>query len=108
MNLNRLRRLAGQSTHKRNMHASILLKGGRVLGYGYNTEKAHAEIMAIRRSRWTGHTCSSSQLVSIMFRRRNGSLGISKPCPTCMASIREQGIRSIIYFNGNDFVTETL
>ena len=39
---------------------------------------------------------------------KNGRLALSKPCPSCMALIRELGIRRI-YYSGNDsYISEEL
>ena len=41
-------------------------------------------------------------------RRKDGKLGISRPCPSCMALIRELGIRHIYYTNESSYVHEEL
>lgn len=102
-----LRRISERSSHSRNMHAAIILKGGRVISTGYNHGQTHAEIAAIHRATRPGgyKNLLGSTIISFMCRRRTGSIGNSKPCSSCMDAIRSQGIRRVVYYNGCDFVT---
>ena len=39
---------------------------------------------------------------------KNGELALSKPCPSCMALIRELGIRKLFYTGDNSHINEEL
>ena len=39
---------------------------------------------------------------------KNGCVALSKPCPSCMAFIRELGIRKLYYSGDNSYITEEL
>ena len=50
----------------------------------------HAEIRLLRRAR-------NPTRVLVARRRRDGSLGLAKPCPHCQAALLAAGVRTIIY-----------
>ncbi len=85
-------RVSESSTHHRQFHGCVVVRGGRVLSHASNTGKPgrHAEIRAIRRR----GDVQGATLYSV---RARG--GCSKPCPTCEAALREAGIATVVYLD---------
>ena len=116
MNLNLLKKIASKSTHSRNNHAVIILKGNRILSTGYNHGDIHAEIMAIKRAsranegnrKFSKNSLYNATLISFMSRRITSTIGVSRPCGNCLRAITLEGIRRVIYFDGRDFVSRIL
>ncbi len=93
-------KLTNKSTHPRYRHASVIVRGGRVLSHAANTGRRtrHAELRSIDRAAdLTGAT-----LYSV---RDPG--GCSRPCPRCERAIREAGIARVVYYDcGGNVVSE--
>ena len=105
LNLNRLEKVANNSTHLRYCHSALIYSGSRLLSYGYNDKDRHAEIMAINRLRSLYRTDNSRfptnlHLVSYRHKRVTRLIGNSCPCENCMKEIIRVGIRKITFFNG--------
>lgn len=102
------RYLAKKST-ARNQHGAVIVRGGRVLGTGFNRDRnnplvvspehikkgcsVHAEIAAIKDAG------GSVQGATIYVARvsKQGFDRDSKPCERCAEALREAGIRKIVY-----------
>ena len=100
----------------------------RIISSGYNQTKTHPLQKRMNRHRFSDDTMHSqhaeinclSQLigrrdidfkdVSLYIGRTlaDGSLGTCRPCPGCMALIRELGIRHIYYTTEDSYVYEEL
>lgn len=90
-------------------HGAIIVKGGRVVGTGYNKNRNstrvvspelikthcswHAEELAIRDA---GDNLKNSIIYVARINKR-GQDRNSKPCPKCMLLIKENKIKKIIY-----------
>ena len=71
-------------------------------------DKAHAEISLIQKLRWKfGDSIDWSKVHIYLYREyKDGNLGPSRPCPSCMTLMRELGIKKIYYTTEDGFVEE--
>ncbi len=93
----------------RNTHGAVVVKGGRVIGTGYNRNRnhpmivspehiktncsIHAEESAIRDA---GYDVKNA-VIYVARVNKHGEDRDSKPCQRCSALIEESGIKRIIY-----------
>lgn len=104
--LNQAARLAGLSTC-RVQHGAIIVRGGRVLSVGINSDRNspaivedpkteaayHAEQAAIRAYKGSLEGAS----IYIARTNRKGVWRMSKPCLRCQAAIKSSKIRNVYY-----------
>jgi tRNA(Arg) A34 adenosine deaminase TadA len=93
-------------------HGAVCESGGRILAASPNIKKtgtpqastsSHAEIAALKRLITRGHRNRSSETNLYVARVTPGNnLGLSKPCPHCMAAIKKSGIVKAIYYSLSD------
>lgn len=69
--------------------------------------KLHAEINCINQIKHL-HINFSKVKLYIYRIRKDQPYGMSRPCPSCMAAIRDLGIRDIYYTSNDGFVFERL
>jgi deoxycytidylate deaminase len=91
-----IRRLVKKSNHKQHKHAVLVYRGGALVATGYNHGEIHAEQVALGKL-WPDHRVGT-RVVSIRL-RKNGELGMAKPCPKCEAMLRAAGVKSVTYSN---------
>lgn len=93
----------------KNTHGAIVVKGGRVIGTGYNKNRnnphfvspehiktdcsVHAEKSAIKDA---GYDVKNA-VIYIARVNRHGEDRNSKPCSRCLRLIEESGIKRVIY-----------
>jgi deoxycytidylate deaminase len=93
----------------KNTHGAIVVKGGRVIGTGYNKNRnnphfvspehiktdcsVHAERSAIKDA---GYDVKNA-VIYIARVNRHGEDRDSKPCSRCLRLIEESGIKRVIY-----------
>jgi deoxycytidylate deaminase len=93
----------------RNTHGAVVVKGGRILGTGFNKDRNHprvvspehiktdcsyhAEEVAIKES---GSNVKGARIYVARV-NRNGQDRDSEPCPRCLTLIKVSGIKKIIY-----------
>lgn len=66
--------------------------------------RTHAELQALLGVRWD---VDLSKCLLVVYReKKDGSLGDSKPCPTCQKIIRSMGIRNVMYTTEFGFARE--
>lgn len=90
--------LAKSSNHPTHRMSAIVVRGGNVVSKAFNVVKSphtlnlpnHAEARALRNK-------GSFEGSTIYIVRNNCRM--SKPCPHCLAKIREAGIAKVIYFD---------
>lgn len=96
---------------RRHKMVAIILKGRRIVAYGYNSSKTHpeaqktvekhnlnaycsnaihAEVSAISRS-------SGGNRIFVARIRADGKFGLAKPCPICEKIIESAGIYKVEY-----------
>lgn len=71
-------------------------------------DKAHAEMCLIQKLRWKfGDSIDWSKVHIYIYREyKDGSLGPSRPCPSCLALIKELGIKRIAYTTEDGYAEE--
>lgn len=103
------RYLATKSVAKKT-HGAVVVKGGRVLGTGYNKNRNHptivspehiktdcsyhAEQVAIREA---GEDNVKGAIIYIARVNRQGKDRDSRPCPLCSALIERVGIKRVVH-----------
>ena len=93
-----IEKLAAKSDHKQHHHVVVLMRGGATVATGYNHGLIHAEDSALRRV-WPDQR---KGLKAWSFRlRRDGKLGMAKPCVKCQKLLRDSGIKVVYYSNGD-------
>lgn len=89
---------------------AILVKSGRVLSIGFNRSgysammtkhkhhdgvcSVHAEVDALLQARMCDVTDATIYVARI---RKEGDLGLAKPCPMCQSILHEQGIKTAFF-----------
>lgn len=107
------RYLASKSESKQK-HGAIVVKGGSVLGTGYNKDRnhpdnvspehikthcsVHAEVEAIRDAGWN----VKGAVLYVARVNRFGEDRYSKPCDRCEVVISETQIKKVIYTGSDD------
>lgn len=69
--------------------------------------KLHAEISCINQIRNLNINFSKVKLYIYRI-RKDQPFGLSRPCPSCMAAIRDLGIRNIYYTTNDGYVNERI
>ena len=71
-------------------------------------DKAHAEMVLIQKLRWKfGDSIDWSKVHIYLYREyKDGNLGPSRPCPSCLALIKELGIKRIAYTTEDGYAEE--
>ena len=103
------RYLANKSV-ARNTHGAVVVKGGRVLGTGWNKNRNHpaivspehiktdcsyhAEEVAIREA---GEDNVRGAIIYVARVNKNGQDRDSKPCPKCASLIEQVGIKRVVF-----------
>ena len=80
-----------------------------VYRFNANTpDKAHAEITLIQKLRWKfGDSLDWTKVHIYLYREyKDGRLAPSRPCPSCMALIRDLHIKKIYYTTEDGYVEE--
>lgn len=102
-------RYLATKSNERMMHGAILVKGGRVIGMGFNKAKnspfivsedqikkycsRHAEIVAIKDAKFN----VKGAILYVARVNKNGIDRNSKPCESCQEVIDTSGIKRVIY-----------
>lgn len=83
-----------------------------VYRYNCNTTlpKNHAETSLLQRLRWKfGDSIQWNKVHIYLYREyADGTLAPSRPCPSCMAMLREYGVYKISYTTEDGYATEHL
>jgi len=89
-------KIAKRSSHNFK-HSSLVIKGGKILSFGYNHDSIHAEVNALK-DLWPKNRKNS---IVINFRiGKDGSLRNSFPCEDCLEYCKKVGVRKVIYSIG--------
>jgi deoxycytidylate deaminase len=107
-------RYFAQKSKSRQRHGAILVKGGSVIGTGYNKTRnnpyfvspehikshcsVHAEVEAIRDAKWN----VKGAVLYVARVNRQGEDQNSKPCTRCQVVIEETQIKKVIYTEGEN------
>ena len=70
--------------------------------------KCHAEVSLVQKVRWKfGDSIDWSKVHIYLYREyRDGRLGPSRPCPSCLAMLKEIGVKHIYYTTEDGYVEE--
>ena len=71
-------------------------------------DKTHAEICLIQKLRWRfGDSIDWAKVYIYLYREyKDGTLAPSRPCPSCLALIKELGIKRIAYTTEDGYAEE--
>lgn len=125
---NKARQVATISDYRKIHVGCIAVYQGQIIGFGCNCNKTHptqkyynrfrkksdnllpklhAEISCINQIK--NLDINFSKIKMYVYRiRRDQPFGISRPCPSCMAAIKDLGIREIYYTTDNGYAYENL
>ena len=117
--INRATKEASRSSFRFQVGATVV-KGGRVLASAHNalrytssnkhtrhTLSLHAEIAALLKA--SKKTDLKGSILFVSRLRRDGGLGMARPCAFCMSFIREVKVKKVVYTTDDNTVnTETL
>lgn len=122
------RQIANISDYSRIHIGCIAVYQGQVIGLGFNTNKTHpvqkfynryrepsdyilpklhAEISCINQIKHLDINFSKVKLYIYRI-RKDQPFGLSRPCPSCMAAIKDLGIRDIYYTTNDGYSYERL
>ena len=122
------RQIANISDYKKQHVGCVAVYQGQVIGLGCNCNKTHpmqkfynkyrmpsdymlpklhAEISCINQIKHLDINFSKVKLYIYRI-RKDQPFGLSRPCPSCMAAIKDLGIRDIYYTTNNGFSYEKL
>lgn len=73
----------------------------------YLPEKCHSEITALTKIKYLDIDFSKVHIYNYR-ELKNGKIAMARPCPACMAFIREMGIKNVHYTNDNSYCFERL
>ena len=125
---NKARHVASISDYKKQHIGCVAVYQGQVIGLGCNCNKTHptqkfynkyriksdnmlpklhAEISCINQIKHLDINFSKVKLYIYRI-RKDQPFGLSRPCPSCMAAIKDLGIRDIYYTTNNGFSYEKL
>ena len=102
-------RYFSKKSNAKNMHGAVVVKGGRVLGTGFNRSRNHPSIVSPEhiKTKCSVHAEESAikdanydvrgAILYVARVNRNGEDRDSKPCPRCLNLIQESGIKRVIY-----------
>lgn len=110
-------RYLASKSDSRHKHGAIVVKGGSVIGTGFNKDRnhpdivspehikshcsVHAEVDAIRDAKWN----VKGAVLYVARINNQGKDRNSKPCDRCMVLIEETQIKKVIYTGSeNDYV----
>jgi deoxycytidylate deaminase len=109
-------RYLATKSNSRQRHGAVIVKGGRVIGTGFNKDKnspfivspehikthcsVHAEVEAIRDAAWN----VKGAVLYVARVNRKGEDQYSKPCVRCQIVIEESQIKKVIYTEGDSHV----
>ncbi len=122
------RKIASISDFSRTHIGCIAVYQGNIIGMGCNTNKTHpmqkyynryreysekftpklhAEINCINQAKHLDVNFSKVKLYIYRI-RKDQPFGMARPCPSCMAAIKDLGIRDIYYTTNDGYVHERI
>jgi cytidine deaminase len=91
-------KLFNKARHPAHRHAVIVYRGGNIVAMGANHDTTHAEVAALN-TLWPSER-RGTKVVSLRM-RRDGKLGMAKPCAKCEDFMRENGVKTVVYSDAN-------
>lgn len=103
-------RYLATKSNARNTHGAIVVKGGRVLGSGWNKNRNHPTIVSPEHiktncsyhaeevaMRDAGEDNLRGAIIYVARVNKNGEDRDSRPCSKCDALIRQAGIKRVVF-----------
>ena len=126
--LNKARQVASISDYKKTHVGCVAVYQGQIIGLGCNTNKTHPTQYYYNRYRKQLDTMlpklhaviscinqikhldiNFSKVKLYIYRiRKDQPFGLTRPCPSCMAAIKDLGIRDIYYTTNDGYSYERL
>lgn len=91
-----LRKIASRSPHPSHKHATLVMKGGALLAWGFNHDDLHSERVALSKL-WPNKRAGTA-VINIRV-TRSGSIGISWPCGSCLQFLVGNGVQKVTFVN---------
>ena len=125
---NKARNIASISDYKKTHVGCVAVYQGQIIGLGCNTNKTHpaqkfynkyrnsseymlpklhAEISCINQIKHLDINFSKVKLYIYRI-RKDQPFGLARPCPSCMAAIKDLGIRDVYYTTKDGYAYEKL
>ena len=122
------RQIASISDYKKQHVGCVAVYHGQIIGLGCNCNKTHpmqqfynkyriqedsmlprlhAEISCLNQIRHLNINFTKVKLYIYRI-RKDQPFGLSRPCPSCMAAIKDLGIRDVYYTTNDGYVYEKL
>ena len=77
-------------------------------GYGNCVHSSHAEIKCLKPLLQAHGSNLSRVKLYVVRRRRNGTIGLARPCAACMKIIKDAGIKHVYYSGDSEFLKENV
>lgn len=87
-------KISKKSSHHQHHHAAFVIVGGRIQSIGYNVGNTHAEIKALQQL-WPSKRLGT-KVYSFRW-RKNGTMGMAKPCAKCESYMKAAGVKIVFY-----------
>jgi deoxycytidylate deaminase len=85
---------AMKSQHHQHRLGSVLIRGSNVISTGHNFSTVHSEHDCINRAFKSG---TEGTIIIVVRVRRNGTMGMSRPCVCCLGRLINAGVERVIY-----------
>ena len=96
MNIQLALKEAKNARHHQHKLGAVLFKSGKPIASSHNFDHVHAE-HAVLNQAWRSDIAGTTLLVIRV--RKNGTLGMSRPCHLCMLRIIQAGVKRVIFSN---------
>lgn len=121
-------RIARMSTHSRVRIGAVIIKDGKLLGWGANMDEKHplqehynekvgrvafsgslhAEVNALIKAYRNGHGDMAGATMFVGRLNKLGTLAMCRPCKACVEALHDVNIRDIVYTDMENIWKETL
>lgn len=91
-------KISKKSSHHQHHHAAFVVVGGKIQSIGYNIGDTHAEVKALQQL-WPNKR-HGVKVYSFRW-RKNGTMGMAKPCIHCEKYMRDAGVKVVYYSDSN-------
>jgi len=88
------RRVADFPKQRSYRHVAIVTRGGCILSVGVNASAIHAEVVALEQIDYGNRR--GVTVISLRI-RKDGSLAMAKPCPSCTRFMVKYGVKKVMY-----------
>lgn len=110
------KKLSEKSTHHKYKHGAVLMRKNRVLSIGFNQNKTHSRslhafkhIHAETDALLSTKVKDLSDAVMYIYREdKDGNPALSRPCSSCLRSLKNAGIKKIYYSIDNGYLEENI